>query len=331
MDKLVSIIIPVYNVEEYIEECLNSVVNQTYKNLQVIVIDDGSTDRSACICEKFGKTDSRIEIISQENMGVSAARNKGMSLAKGEFITFIDSDDYVDNDYIETLLKSVQYEKSNKNHYEADMVCCNVPKVKGITNSIVTEKCDMARVFKESGYTWGKLIRRECIKDVFNKEIKYAEDYVFYINLLDNLKIIKVENYFGYHYRIRKGSLSVKDKEETHTMEEFNNKCTFLNARPWEDSITCESSQETKKVIKDHCFYIYTLLMLLGYGLKKAGEMPSKDKLKIIRYNMKRTYGSFIKVTLFHEKNIKRFLFGTMMLLLPGMGTTIANKLLRNM
>lgn len=331
MDKLVSIIIPVYNVEEYIEECLNSVVNQTYKKLQIIVIDDGSTDNSGDVCKKFEALDSRLEIIYQENMGVSAARNKGLSFAKGEFITFIDSDDYVEDDYIETLLKEVECINDDKTTYEIDMVCCNIPKIKGIAHSTIKEKYDMAKVFKESGYTWGKLIRRDCIKSEFNREIKYAEDYAFYINLLDNLNIIRFKEYFGYHYRIRRGSLSVKDKGEVPTIKEFNNKCTFLNVKPWEDNITCESSKETKQVIKDHCFYIYTLLMLLGYRLKKAGEVPSKEKLGCVREHMKCTYGSFVKVTLFGERNIKRFLFGTMMLILPGMGTTIADKLLKNM
>ena len=319
LDKLVSVIVPVYNVAEYVEECIVSIVNQTYKNLQIIVIDDGSTDKSIDICKKYVKNDFRIEIVSQKNMGVSVARNTGLSHAKGEFVTFIDSDDYVDNDYIETLIRHVDD--------KTDLVCCNIPNKKGIVNDTFRRKLLIARLFSISGYTWGKLIRRECIKEGFHKDIHYAEDYLFYINLMSNLDCVRVEDYDGYHYRIRKGSLSVKDKEEKHTMKEFDNKSTFLKSNPWEN--VGEVSLETKDVIKDHCYYVYTLLMLLAYQLKKEGINPPKDKVKDIKAHMKLTYKSFLKVTFLDEKNIKRYLLGTFMLLVPGLGAYIAGKMLK--
>ena len=101
--RLISIIIPVYNVEEYIEQCIQSVINQTYKKLEIILIDDGSLDKSGKICDAYADRDKRIIVIHKENGGLSDARNKGIDIASGEYITFVDSDDYVEDSFIEDL------------------------------------------------------------------------------------------------------------------------------------------------------------------------------------------------------------------------------------
>ena len=92
----ISIIIPVYNVEMYLEKCLESVLNQTYKNLEVILVDDGSTDKSGLICDEYQKNDSRIRVVHQDNQGLAAARNTGLQYVSGEYFSFVDSDDYID-------------------------------------------------------------------------------------------------------------------------------------------------------------------------------------------------------------------------------------------
>ena len=116
---MVSIIIPVYNCEKYIEKCINSIINQTYKDFEVIIVDDGSIDNSIEICNKLIKTDKRFKITRQTNKGVSCARNLGLELAKGEYITFIDSDEWVENTFIECLLKGILEE-------QADMSVCGI-------------------------------------------------------------------------------------------------------------------------------------------------------------------------------------------------------------
>ena len=100
----ISVIIPVYNVEQFLPQCLNSIIHQTYTNLEILIVDDGSTDKSCEIYEKFAKHDKRIKIIYQQNIGVSAARNNGLSHATGDYIHFMDSDDYIDLDYYEKLI-----------------------------------------------------------------------------------------------------------------------------------------------------------------------------------------------------------------------------------
>lgn len=118
MHPLISIIVPVYNVEKFVDQCIRSLTAQTYKNIEIILVDDGSTDSSGKICDSHKETDNRISVIHQPNSGVSAARNRGMSEVKGEYYCFIDGDDYVTNDYIEFLYEQII-------RYDADISSCS--------------------------------------------------------------------------------------------------------------------------------------------------------------------------------------------------------------
>ena len=111
---LISIIIPVYNAEKYLPNCLDSVINQTYKNLEIILVDDGSTDKSSEICDEYAQKDFRIKLIHKENGGVSSARNAGLALVSGDYIAWVDSDDFVAPDYIEYMYKLLK-------EYDADI------------------------------------------------------------------------------------------------------------------------------------------------------------------------------------------------------------------
>lgn len=110
--ELISIIIPIYNTDKYINRCLQSVIAQTYKKIEIILIDDGSTDKSFEICKKYSNQDSRIRLIHQNNRGSSATRNRGIKEATGKMITFIDSDDWINEKYIETLYYNMIYNKA---------------------------------------------------------------------------------------------------------------------------------------------------------------------------------------------------------------------------
>lgn len=114
---MVSVIVPVFNVKPYLAECLDSIIHQTYTDLQIILIDDGSTDGSGAVCDAYAAKDARIRVVHQENRGLSAARNRGIELATGEYLNFVDSDDYLLPDCIETLLKLCI-------EHDADMSIC---------------------------------------------------------------------------------------------------------------------------------------------------------------------------------------------------------------
>ena len=116
---LISIVIPVYNVEKYLEKCIKSIVNQTYKNLEIIIVDDGSPDNCPKMCDEFAQNDKRIKVIHKENGGLSDARNAGINIAKGKYITFIDSDDYISNDYVEYMYNLIK-------RYNTQIATCEV-------------------------------------------------------------------------------------------------------------------------------------------------------------------------------------------------------------
>ena len=108
MKELISIIVPIYNVEKYIHKCIESIINQTYKNLEIILVDDGSPDNCGNICEEYAKNDSRIKVIHKENNGLSSARNAGLEICKGDYIGFVDSDDYIELNMYEVLINALK-------------------------------------------------------------------------------------------------------------------------------------------------------------------------------------------------------------------------------
>ncbi|OUQ80715.1 hypothetical protein B5E48_04865 [Massilimicrobiota sp. An105] len=210
---LVSIVVPIYNVEKYLERCLNSLINQTYKNIEILLINDGSTDESESICLKYIKKDSRIKYYKKENGGLSSARNKGIAVSMGKYISFIDSDDYVRNDMIETLL---YYMVKN----DADIVECNYYEVR-INGKITEKKKNYEIKSYNSGEAIKSLIDNESItptawnklynRQLFNK-IKYTEN-IFHEDediiiklLIESKKIVSIPDCL-YFYITRNGSI----------------------------------------------------------------------------------------------------------------------------
>lgn len=121
-EDLISVIVPVYKVEKYLHRCVDSIINQTYKNLEIILVDDGSPDNCPKICDEYAQKDQRIKVIHKKNAGISEARNAGLEIAQGEFVAFVDSDDYIDSTMYEKMLLLAQKEKN-------DLVLCGFKKV----------------------------------------------------------------------------------------------------------------------------------------------------------------------------------------------------------
>ena len=208
----VSVIIPVYNTERYLEECLDSICGQTYKNIEIILINDGSTDNSLKICESYKSKDNRIIIINKENTGVSDSRNIGIEKSTGKYIFFLDSDDYLEKNTIENMVKKA-------NGY--NMVICgmNIKYINTLKTSnlkyrtIDNNKCieDVVNNMQIGGFAWNKLFEKEIISLnglKFNKNISMCEDLLFVVNYLKNSKNILILDENLYYYRIRKSSLT---------------------------------------------------------------------------------------------------------------------------
>ena len=215
MEELVSIVIPIYNVEQYLEECIKSVIMQTYTTLQIILVDDGSTDNSGEIADNFVKEDKRIQVIHKKNGGLSDARNYGIELATGKYITFIDSDDYVENTYIEKLYNAIK-----KNNTKVSQ--CNISKVNNQNEVIeeigynVNEVKNTKKMLKEiysqhwieNTVVWNKMYLTELFKDIRYPIGKIHEDEFITYKILYNVKEIALVNEHLYNYRENVNSIT---------------------------------------------------------------------------------------------------------------------------
>lgn len=205
---LISIIVPVYNARKYLKECINSIVNQTYTNLDIILIDDGSTDDSGEICDEYAKKEKRIRVFHKNNAGVSSARNMGISQSKAKFLCFVDSDDIILPDYIMYL-----YELLISNH--TDMSACeyvrltNIEMYKESKNSSCVKVYDKNTALKNmiykrriTGHSWLKLYKRELLSNIhYNEELEVAEDFDFVYQYLQNVDSISYGSRILYIYR----------------------------------------------------------------------------------------------------------------------------------
>ena len=221
MEKI-SIIIPVFNVEPYLEKCLNSVLNQTYSNIEILIINDGSTDRSPQICEEYTLLDSRIKMFHQENKGLSSALNIGLTHFTGDYLGFVDSDDWIEPDMFEVLYKAVKYENvpvSIASYYininnASTLVENKTPIPSGVisTRNMLIYPLDRDNYMGYCGYVWNKLFRADIIKASnlkFDENIKYGMDSLFYFSLIlsQNCKGVYTNKPL-YHYLQRNSAIS---------------------------------------------------------------------------------------------------------------------------
>lgn len=228
---LISIIIPVYNVEQYLDECMDSVLNQTYTNLDIVLVDDGSKDSSPTMCDDYAAKDARVQVIHKKNGGPMSACIAGVESAKGEYLAFMDSDDWIDLTMMEELVKETTGNKK-------EMICSNYIIEK--TNQSIKVKQSMKpgvydRKAIEEGLfpcLLGNEERRihgsRCMKlisrDLIDENLKFAELnvsmgedlYLIFLAVLDAMRIVVVENGYYYHYRFVESSLVHKYKPHMH-------------------------------------------------------------------------------------------------------------------
>lgn len=213
MNDRISVIVPVYNVEKYIKRCLESLLNQTYKNLEIIIIDDGTKDSSGKICDEISKSDSRIKVIHQKNQGLSGARNTGLKNSTGEYITFVDSDDYIDNKMFEKMLSTLK--TNNADIIECGTIYCdekgNYIKENTKNKIKIYEKDIQVKELISNGnittMSCGKLYKKDLFKNFEFPIGKYHEDVFTTYKLLHVSKKTVVLNQGFYYYRQVNGSI----------------------------------------------------------------------------------------------------------------------------
>jgi glycosyltransferase involved in cell wall biosynthesis len=232
----ISVIVPVYNAELYIKSCVNSILGQTIKDIECILVDDGSTDRSSRLCDEFASFDSRIVVIHKENEGAAYARNAGLTAATGEYIGFVDADDWIEQDMYEEMLKSAE-------EYHSDAVLCNYISESSTSMQTVQVNSGKQAVYNEQeikekflpyffGYQYDELSHYKdycafadynsyiwlCLykKDVINnavitfpcERIYFNEDNLFNLSFIYHAKTISHVNKFFYHYRFNESSIT---------------------------------------------------------------------------------------------------------------------------
>lgn len=255
---LISVIVPVYNVEKYLSQCINSLINQTFKNLEIILVDDGSLDNSGKICDEFSEMDSRIIVIHKENNGLSSARNAGLKIAKGNFIGFVDSDDWLDENMYEILFKLI---KDN----DSDISCCKFfkaadseEKVPVIDNEIIQSftNIDGLNNFYTDLYTqtvvaWNKLYKRNLFDNVTYPTGKIHEDEGTTYKLFYKANKITYTNKPLYYYRTTPNSITTRkfNKKRLDIIDVYDEKIKFIRS--------INNSAIYSKTLK---WYLFTLI-----------------------------------------------------------------------
>lgn len=207
-----SIILPVYNVEKYLPRCLDSILKQTFKDFELIIINDGSTDNSLEVCEYYRTLDKRITVISQENQGLSFSRNYGISLSSAEYITFVDSDDYIDNIMYESMIHTIK-------DTDADIVVCG-HRIVGEDNKIISDQrydyCELSGLQatltilddkKLPSFAWDKVYRRSLFDDIRYPVGRFYEDIATTYLLFHKSRKVAIMDQVYYNYLRRPGSI----------------------------------------------------------------------------------------------------------------------------
>ena len=266
---LVSVIIPVYNVEKYLDKCLDSIINQTYKNLEIICINDGSIDSSFEILQKYAQKDNRIKLVNQENKGLGATRNVGLEIAEGEFISFIDSDDFVDKNLYKNCIEKIAP--------DIDVIVFGAKTVNLKKNKIYSgqysskrfhENFNLKDLFNIYTVAWNKLYRHSFLKEhsiIFDTP-KTGEDQTFFIKVALNVKnIFILKKDFYYYIKYRNGALSNrKDSTDLSTIENTYSIINYLKNK--------ELSVEIKNKIISH-YLLKTLSWFSKIEKEKQSEV----------------------------------------------------------
>lgn len=233
----ISVIVPVYNCEKYLSQCIQSIIEQDEKEIEIILVDDGSTDGSSSICDEFARKDERIIVVHKENEGVSVARNKGLEIAKGKYIAFVDADDYLDskiystaynemeNNNLDLIIWNYNFDRdgrivTNENFPETCIVE-GEDAIKNVSATVLCPVvCDLPTLNNKivgMGFPWNKLYRLDIIKNYnirFTKGIILYEDVLFIYEYLKNAKKVELLNQAIYNYRINQDGATLKYKPE---------------------------------------------------------------------------------------------------------------------
>ena len=266
MDIDISVIVPVYNVSDYLEECIDSLINQTKNNIEIILVDDGSTDNSKEICDEAGQRYNNIKVIHKKNGGLSSARNAGIDIANGKYLAFIDSDDWVHKD----MLK-VMFELAIKN--DADIVQCdflrinNIEQIKDVNDnsdykilSNIESLCELhEKTYVNTILAWNKIYRRELFEEIRYPDGKIHEDEITTYKLIYKANRIVKTNRVLYYYRYNTNSITTANfnEKKLSALEALEERIDFMKNIKNEE-LVCKAVQRYANLIAEY-YYLATV------------------------------------------------------------------------
>lgn len=272
--KLISVIVPIYKVEEYLDKCITSIVQQTYPNLEIILVDDGSPDSSPAICDHWAQQDERIQVIHKKNGGVSSARNAGLRAAKGQFISFVDPDDYIEPKMLEMMIAEMRDE-------QVDVVQCGYNEM--LNGNVEVHSHSKKRMSADTAvkslllwdgyvqsYLWNKLYRRSILMSVeFCEDLRYGEDTVFIYQALRKAVHFVQIPFVGYCYVRRDNSL-VAPTFQSYKLQ------SLQAAKIIADAVEKDYPQFVEQA---HCHVVFDAFFLINnLFLVKRGKQLFKDE-----------------------------------------------------
>lgn len=246
--ELISVIVPIYKVEQYLDDCVQSIVNQTYQNLEIILVDDGSPDGCPELCDEWAKKDSRIRVIHQECRGVSAARNAGLEIARGNYIGFVDSDDYIANDMYERLLAALKATNSkiaacliahvfDDGHIVADKPSCKENEVMSADQAVG------ASFYKKVGNAvWCKLYEKTVLDGLRFPVGEVNEDYPVMVPIIVRAGSMVLVNEVMYYYRKRAGSITAFGYATSRNARFMHKNLLLIGEQLAENNLKCKKS-----------------------------------------------------------------------------------------
>ena len=303
MEPLISVIIPIYKVESFLQKCVESIISQTYKNLEIILVDDGSPDRCGEICDKYAEKDTRIIVIHKKNGGLSDARNVGLSYSKGKYIVFVDSDDYMVSDGIEYLYKIAQL-------YSSDLVIGGVEKFDDATGKIIWTTADnnedvhvfnnrqeaMKDMFLEGCASWARLYKREIHEGCLFPIGEINEDEAIMLHILNKCNVVVKTNRVVYKYRYRFKSITssgwnisklawnkhCKDNVE-YVKENYPELIKYAEYRYFSSIVWCLNNMTANVYeFKDYIIIFRKQLRKMLFKVLKSGMLKKKEIIRSI-------------------------------------------------
>lgn len=291
MKPLISIIIPTYNAESSIDICLKSIKNQTFRNFEAIIIDDGSIDNTIAIAKEAIEMDCRFEIIKQKNKGVSEARNKGINISQGDYIMFLDSDDWIEGNTLEILYKELKLNNSDyiifgiiEDYWNGGILYKS--KIDSINNKIEIEVSEMNKYFIylfnsiNLAAACNKLIKTSIVKEnnlKFNTNMILYEDFEFNLRVLKKIKYLKVIPNILYHYNLKMDIVPLSKRKKINIGEDIH----YLNSTLI-DFIEYIKLENNKEVIIQYMSGLYNLCF--SKVIEKNEDIKIKDRIEALKY-----------------------------------------------